>query len=143
MTTRRDRVPFDAYYFERRARQGVMYSAHEAFEYIYRTRHWAGSEAASGEGAGQEQTAELRVSLPALLRELQTRTLLDLPCGDFSWMRQVDLPVTEYVGADQLPSLIIIANIRRDTPTTGTVFWRWILQPTRWRVQTYHFMPSR
>jgi hypothetical protein len=106
MTTRRDRVPFDPYYFERLAQQGVTYSAREAFEYIYRSRHWGSSESASGEGAGQDQTAHLRVALPALLRELQTRTVLDLPCGDFSWMRQMELPVTEYVGADLLPSLI-------------------------------------
>jgi len=106
LTTRRDRVPFDAYYFERRARHGVTYTPQEAFDYIYRTRHWSGSEAASGEGAGWEQTAELRVALPAILRELQTRTLLDLPCGDFSWMRHLDLPVTEYIRADLLSYLI-------------------------------------
>jgi len=44
--------------------------------------------------------------LPDLLRELDTRTLLDLPCGDYTWLRQVELPVTQYIGADVVPSLI-------------------------------------
>ena len=106
MTTRRDQVPFDPYYFERLARQGVNYSPREAFDYIHRRRHWAGKESASGEGASQDQTAHLRAALPELLREFETHTLLDLPCGDFSWMRQLALPVAQYVGADLLPALI-------------------------------------
>jgi len=106
MTTRRDQVPFDPYYFERLARQGMSYSPREAFDYIYRNRHWAGKESVSGEGASQDQTAQLRAVLPRRLRELETHTLLDLPCGDFSWMREVTLPVAQYVGADLLPALI-------------------------------------
>jgi hypothetical protein len=106
MTTRRDQVPFDPYHFERLARRGVSYSRREAFDYIHRSRHWAGKESASGEGSSQDQTTQLRAALPELLRELQTHTLLDLPCGDFSWMRQVALPVGQYVGADLLPALI-------------------------------------
>jgi len=99
-------VPFDPYYFERLARQGMNYSPREAFDYIYRKRHWAGNESVSGEGASQDQTAQLRAALPELLQELETHTLLDLPCGDFSWMRQVTLPVAQYIGADLLPGLI-------------------------------------
>jgi hypothetical protein len=106
LTTRRDNVPFDPRHFERLASQGVHYSPREAFEYIYRTHHWRGSESKSGEGAGEDQTAHLKAILPDLLRELQTRTLLDVPCGDYTWLRQVELPVTQYIGADVVPSLI-------------------------------------
>ena len=73
---------------------------------MHRTRHWRGNASPSGEGASDAQTAELRAALPALLRELGTRTLLDLPCGDFRWMQQVNLPVARYVGADLLSGLI-------------------------------------
>ncbi len=69
-------------------------------------RHWASNESVSGQGASQDQTAQLRAALPELLQELETHTLLDLPCGDFSWMRQVTLPVAQYIGADLLPGLI-------------------------------------
>jgi hypothetical protein len=32
--------------------------------------------------------------------------MLDLPCGDYGWMRTVELPVTRYVGADLLPEIV-------------------------------------
>ena len=106
MDLRRFRVPFDPDYFERLARGGVRYSVEEAFAHIHRTGHWAGPRHPSGEGATDEQTAHLRGILPALLRRLNVRSLLDLPCGDYGWMRHVPLPVEHYIGADILPILI-------------------------------------
>ncbi|MBA3894972.1 MAG: class I SAM-dependent methyltransferase [Gemmatimonadales bacterium] len=53
-----------------------------------------------------DQTNAIRRSLPALLRERDTATLLDLPCGDYGWMRTVDLPVARYIGADLVPEIV-------------------------------------
>ena len=106
MTTRREQVPFDPFYFERLAKQGTRYSPRQTFEYIYQAGHWSGSESASGAGSGRDQTAHLRDALPALMRDLRIRALLDLPCGDFGWMRMLQLPVDTYIGADLVPSLI-------------------------------------
>jgi hypothetical protein len=106
LTTRRDAVPFDPYHFERLAREGVKHSARQAFDYIYRSHHWAGKESVSGEGASQDQIAHLQMVLPELLLQLGTRTLLDLPCGDYNWMRHLTLPVDQYIGADLLPQLV-------------------------------------
>src|SRR5207247_6321624 len=64
------------------------------------------------EGASNEHAAQLRAVLPRILREFETHTLLDLPCGDFSWMREVTLPVAQYVGADLLPALIAEHQVR-------------------------------
>jgi hypothetical protein len=104
--SRRDAVPFDPRHFERLARSGHLLSAEEAFRDIHRRHHWAGSASPSGAGAAEEQTARLRTELPALLAELGARTLLDLPCGDYSWMATVDLPVQRYIGGDLVPELI-------------------------------------
>jgi hypothetical protein len=41
-----------------------------------------------------------------LLREFRIRTLLDVPCGDFHWMKEVDIGTTQYVGADIVVDLI-------------------------------------
>ena len=106
MDPRRTAVPFDTYHFEKLARQGVTPAAEAIFRDIYRRNHWAGSESASGPGAAREQVEHLRTALPSLLARLGVRTLLDLPCGDYSWMRTLELPVTRYVGADLLPDLI-------------------------------------
>lgn len=99
-------MPFDPRHFERLAKDGVSYAPREAFEYIYRTHHWGGKESASGEGASQDQTTRLKEQLPGLLREIGADRLLDLPCGDYSWMREIELPVVEYIGADLVPSLV-------------------------------------
>jgi SAM-dependent methyltransferase len=105
MTSRRDRVPFDSRYFEKRSRAGALEPA-DVFRDVYRRHHWAGSESPSGAGAGEDQTARLRGALPALLAELRIGTMLDLPCGDYGWMRTVGLPVERYIGADLLPEVI-------------------------------------
>ena len=81
------------------------------FRDIYRRHHWAGSESASGAGAGVDQTAEIRRALPALLAELGVATLLDLPCGDYGWMRTVDPPVARYIGADLLPPDLMVLDL--------------------------------
>jgi hypothetical protein len=113
---RRDAVPFDPRHFERLAAEGTIRSAEETFRDIYRRHHWAGSGSPSGAGAGEAQTARLRAELPALFRELRVQTLLDLPCGDFSWMRGVELPVAGYIGGDLLPELIEMLRHRYGGP---------------------------
>jgi hypothetical protein len=99
-------VPFDPHYFEKLEARGETPSAEAIFRDIYRRNHWAGPASPSGAGASPDQTRELCVALPALLRRLAVETLLDLPCGDYSWIRTIDLPVAAYVGADLLPELV-------------------------------------
>jgi hypothetical protein len=41
-----------------------------------------------------------------LLRAYGIQTLLDLPCGDFNWMQQVDLQGIHYIGADIVETLV-------------------------------------
>ena len=106
MPARRDQVPFDSHYYEKLARSGLESEPEQVFRDIYRRHHWAGSESASGAGAGPDQTRELRRSLPPLLSELGVGTMLDLPCGDYGWMRTLELPLTRYIGADLLPEIV-------------------------------------
>lgn len=70
------------------------------FDKIYRENIFGSSESVSGEGSELGQTARLREELPALLRRLGVKTLLDLPCGDFNWMGHVDLTGVHYIGGD-------------------------------------------
>jgi len=37
---------------------------------------------------------------------LEISSLLDLPCGDFNWMRHTDLPGIDYTGIDIVQPLI-------------------------------------
>lgn len=89
-----------------RMARGRGRSHEETFGHIVLTGAWGDSESLSGVGSNLEQTRALRAALPGLLRDLEIRSLLDLPCGDFNWMRTVDLGIDRYVGGDLVPELV-------------------------------------
>jgi hypothetical protein len=66
----------------------------------------------SGPGSSLAETAAVRRVLPGLLRRHGVRSVLDIPCGDFHWMREVRLEGIEYTGADVIAGLVA-ANRRR------------------------------
>ena len=92
---------------EWRARLRVTQSTPEAvFRDAFLKNRWGDRESASGSGSNLIQTAVLRTQLPALFKELEVKSILDIPCGDFHWMSQVRLPDVSYCGADVVPELI-------------------------------------
>lgn len=78
----------------------------DVFGDIYKNNTWKGDESVSGKGSTLKQTEAIRKVIPGLLQELQIRTLLDLPCGDFYWFKEMDLPDIVYLGADIVVDLI-------------------------------------
>lgn len=76
------------------------------FNHIYRTNHWKDEESVSGPGSSLQSTHVLRSVLPGVLRALQAHTLLDAGCGDFNWMRTLNLPLDFYIGVDIVAPLI-------------------------------------
>lgn len=66
----------------------------------------------SGPGSDLEQTATIRRVLPGLLRDLDVRTVLDIPCGDFHWMQTVPMGSIQYIGADIVKPLVAITAAR-------------------------------
>ena len=77
------------------------------FAGMYERNIWGDGESRSGSGSNLENTSRLRAELPILLRDLDVRSLLDMPCGDWVWMQDVDLSsITSYIGADVVPYLI-------------------------------------
>lgn len=78
----------------------------DRFDYIFHRNMWGASESRSGLGSSAEETEILRREVPALLRALCVGTLLDIPCGDFSWLRQTDLAGIEYIGADIVDGIV-------------------------------------
>jgi len=80
-----------------------------AFSRIYATGSWKtaeNQESASGRGSTLVRTAVVRRELPSRLERLGVRFLLDAGCGDFNWLRAVDLPLDGYLGVDVVPELI-------------------------------------
>ena len=81
-------------------------STEDLFTEIYRSNAWGGRDSVSGPGSDVHQTRIITSELPALLKELKISTMLDIPCGDFHWMKGVDLHSVDYTGADAVKELI-------------------------------------
>lgn len=75
------------------------------FEEIYINNRWGNSESHSGHGSSASATRFLRTALSQLLSDLGVRSMVDVPCGDFNWMRLLEPPI-DYFGADIVPQLI-------------------------------------
>ena len=88
------------------ARRLRRLSAEEVFTDIFRRNYWGGMTSISGTGSDSYQVGTLIQELPSLLRELRITTLLDIPCGDFHWMKEIDWQGIDYIGADIVLELI-------------------------------------
>jgi hypothetical protein len=87
-------------------------SMQQVFVRMYERNSWANAESASGDGSDLTQTKNVRRELSAVLAEFDIGTMLDAPCGDFYWMKEVDRHGVRYMGVDIVPELIA-ANARK------------------------------
>lgn len=72
----------------------------ELFEGIYENNLWNGLESRSGTGSDTDQTRKISHALPLILGKYNIDSMLDIPCGDYHWMKDVDLRGVKYIGAD-------------------------------------------
>jgi hypothetical protein len=79
----------------------------DKFTEVYDKNIFGGCVSRSGEGSNLIQTAIVRRKLPVLVQELGIKTFLDAPCGDWYWMKEVDLPVERYIGLDIVETLVV------------------------------------
>ncbi|MDB5438392.1 MAG: hypothetical protein JWM33_819 [Caulobacteraceae bacterium] len=95
------------YNFLRHGIYGRLRSAERQsiFTRVYRENAWGDGDSVSGPGSNAETTAHIRAALPELVRELGVTSLLDIPCGDYHWMKGVELGCA-YIGADLVGELI-------------------------------------
>jgi len=78
----------------------------ERFELIYQSDRWySNKESRSGSGSTLEATTSIRHQLPKALDQLGVQSVLDVGCGDFHWMSQVEHSC-KYHGVDISPSVI-------------------------------------
>lgn len=82
----------------------------DIFTDYYKNNTWSGKESVSGPGSDYEQTKFLIPELNIMLKDLKIKSMLDIPCGDFNWMKRVDLENISYHGADIVEPLIAINN---------------------------------
>jgi hypothetical protein len=78
----------------------------DIFTEIYRNNAWEGKDSVSGLGSDREYTETIVRGLPRLFCEYRISTILDIPCGDFFWMKSVEREQIDYTGADIVADLI-------------------------------------
>jgi hypothetical protein len=82
------------------------------FQAIHEMNLWGASGSVSGLGSEAGATVYLRGALPELLRELGARVMLDIPCGDLSWLSLTELPVDRYIGANIVEAIVQSNRVR-------------------------------
>jgi hypothetical protein len=87
-------------------RKIIGQQAKDVFEDIYIANSWGSEESVSGSGSEISKTIDLIKYLNELLREYNIESVFDIPCGDFNWMKEVDLTNVKYTGGDIVPNLI-------------------------------------
>jgi O-antigen/teichoic acid export membrane protein len=79
----------------------------QTFENIHSKNWWGSAESVSGYGSQLSRTVTLRRELVKWLGVNQIGSMLDAPCGDYNWMREVvDRSHIQYIGGDIVASII-------------------------------------
>lgn len=76
------------------------------FTEIYKTNEWDSQESISGIGSQTDRTQIIIKELPILFKEFNITTVLDAPCGDFNWMKNVNLRGLNYTGGDIVKEIV-------------------------------------
>ena len=95
-------------------------SLQDRFTLIYRLNAWGSKESVSGSGSTFAMTTSIRSLLPIIFKEFEIRSILDVPCGDFNWMRLVDLNGISYLGGDIVEPLV--ADLNRNFSSNSISF---------------------
>ncbi len=106
----REDVSFDKRFFSIQSNSNNETSIEERFNYIHNNNFWVGESSVSGEGSDETQTEEIRVNLPKIILKYKIQRILDLPYGDFNWMKNIELNLLEYIGADIVQEIIHLNN---------------------------------
>jgi hypothetical protein len=93
-------------YNERKHARFKVMPIQDVFTEIHKTNHWKDGQSVSGTGSNQSQTEELKRILVKITEQFQIRSIIDAPCGDFNWMKDVNLNDIQYHGIDIVPQVI-------------------------------------
>jgi hypothetical protein len=76
------------------------------FSSIYDTYGFGGEESRSGPGSTLYETERLREKIKNLVKYRNLKSVVDIPCGDFNWMKEIVDSFEEYHGGDIVPACI-------------------------------------
>lgn len=80
------------------------------FTEFYKNNVWGSAESISGPGSELKYTANIISQMPDLLKKYNIRSINDAPCGDFNYMKEIDLNGIQYTGFDIVEELVVQNN---------------------------------
>lgn len=91
-------------------KKNIENTASQLFKSIYKNNHWGDSLSRSGTGSNLEQTKITRKAIIDVVKKYQIKTLLDIPCGDFFWLKEIKSEIEtyldSYIGSDIVDEMI-------------------------------------
>ena len=91
----------------------------EIFTKIYNTNTWNSKESKSGSGSTLHMTQSIQKYIPLIVKEYNIKHFMDVPCGDFNWMKEIIHTIPNYVGCDIVSDLIESNNLDIDKILDG------------------------
>ena len=82
----------------------------EVFSGIYENYGFGSTESRSGPGSTLEETRLLREEIKKLIAEKGIKSVVDIPCGDFHWMKEIVFNFDYYTGGDIVEKAIETNN---------------------------------
>jgi 2-polyprenyl-3-methyl-5-hydroxy-6-metoxy-1,4-benzoquinol methylase len=91
---------------QNRLRFAELHVSNNIFENIYKSNFWGSQESRSGGGSQINTTEKICGALPEVWKTYGIKTFLDVPCGDYNWMKEVCKVGIEYIGGDIVEELV-------------------------------------
>jgi hypothetical protein len=88
----------------------------ETFSNIYDTFGFGSTESRSGPGSTLEETKLLREKIKELVLEKNIKSVVDIPCGDFHWMKEIVFNFESYIGGDIVDKCVQENNEKYNSP---------------------------
>ncbi|MDR2407024.1 MAG: class I SAM-dependent methyltransferase [Bacteroidales bacterium] len=131
-----------AYRYKYKYDKNHILDSSNVFTNIYNLNLWESQESKSGLGSTIEATTIIRRQLPLIIEKYDIHSMLDVPCGDYNWMKMVE-KTCDYIGGDIVVDMIEnnqklyasekvqfkLIDITKDTlPTVDLIFCKDCLQ---------------
>ncbi len=87
-------------------------TSEKRFNLIYKTNFWSSNESVSGYGSELKNTINIEKEIINIIKKYQIKSILDAPCGDFNWVKNILDKELSYIGGDIVQE-IIDNNIRK------------------------------
>ena len=93
----------------------------ETFDKIYKRNLWYSKESISGKGSEKKSVENILNVLPEIFSELNIKTIVDAPCGDYCWFKDLNYDFENYTGIDIVDDLIKENNFKYSNDTTNFI----------------------